>query len=165
MIILRNELDVLFIIDDFSLKNGLIIKFLSGSLVIFSNYLFWVLSGVNNLIMFNWLRSLSLNIYNFLLYLSYRLNISLSENLSSRNSNRDVSGKILSIDNSISNFLFSVDRSLDFSLSNDWSLDYLLFDNWLRNDSSGDDGLTNDFSFNLRSWNHFLSLLNLRSAI
>lgn len=93
------------------------------------------------------------------------LDVSLSDKLSSWNWDWDVFDDVLVVNNSISDFLFSVNWSRDFSFSDNWSLDDLLFDDWLRSDSSGDDWLGNDLSFNRWCRNDFLSLLNFRSGV
>ncbi len=93
------------------------------------------------------------------------LNISLPVDLIGRYINWNISYYSFVINNSISNDLFSVNRSFNFLLSDNRCLNNLLFDDWLRNDFSLNNRLWNDFLFNLLSCLNFLSLLNLRFRV
>lgn len=165
LVFLRNELDLLFLVDYFSLQNGLIINFSIRSVEIFGNYLFRKFGRSQNFSFVNDLILFSLNIQYLLLNIVDWLNVSLSKSLSSWNLNRNLSDYIFIIDNGFSDFLFGVNWSPDFFFSDDGSLNNSLSNNWLRNNSLGDDGLTDDFSLNLRLRNYFLSLHDLRSGV
>ena len=165
LVLLRDKLNLLSLIDNFSLQNGLIVNFFIRSIIILGDNLFAVFNRSQNFSMIHNLIFSLLDIQNLLLDVANRLNVSFSVNLSSGNVDGNTLDNFLCIDNSVFDFLFSVNRSFYFGFSDNGSLDNSLFDHGLRNDSFSDDRLGNNFSLNLRLGDNFLSLHDLRSRI
>lgn len=131
------------------------------SLIILNYYLFWVLCWVNYFWIINDLIFTFLNFQNLFNYFLLRLNKFLSYYLTSWNGNRDTSYWSLIINNWLVNYLFSIDWSIDLSLSNYGSLNYFLIYDWLSDNSFGDNWLRNYLLLNVWLWNYFLWLCYL----
>lgn len=150
-----------FIVNYFSFINRLIINLFGRSLKIFGNNFFGLFNWFNNRFVVNYSLFSFLNLKFFFDYLINGLNSTFSNNLSSRNHYRNSSKIAFWVNNRISDFRLSVNRSGYLNLSHDWSLNNFLFDNWLSNDSFCYDRLCYQCSRNLWRWDNFLGLGDL----
>lgn len=163
LIFLRNEVDFMFSVNEFSLQNWLVVNFSVWSLISLGDNSFVVLDWSLVVSLVYYLVLSFLYVQNFSLEIVNWLNESLSLDLISWDWNFNVSNNGIVFDLSIFNLLFGVNWSLSLSFSDDWSLNDLLFDDWLRVDFLGQNWLLDDFSGSLSGSLNVSGLLDLWS--
>lgn len=158
MVFCRNKLNIFFIIDYLFLIHWLEIYSLVWVLILSGYEFFWVLNRLSNI----WQIYHSIiffdNPYLFFNGSDLRLTYCFLYHSSTWWSDGNLPNYILIRDFSIFGNLFSIYRSIDFSLSNNGSLNYSLLKNWLGYNFSRDYWLSNYFLLNNWLLNHILSL-------
>lgn len=155
------KLNFLNIIDDFILKDGLVVGLFCRGLVCLLDNFFSELSWLDDFWLIFFVRRTSAYIQLFGDGVSVGFYVSFSECFSTGNRDLDLFVNSRCIEHLRSYFLFSVNWSPNLSSFKDRNLDYSLFDDRFRDDFFSENGLTHDFSlYSLFIDHHFSGLLD-----